>query len=202
MGRLPPLLVVFDVNIYLDVARWVGPPYSNQKLQIKLLQHRQDPSTPVEVKIQSAKLASLCSSGVFAGNQKLQVWTSDWINNVAVRVAMRSRGEKGLGWSETNAELIRTDLIHGTVVGPSNGFLLNSDKTAKFEDLDWDDAQVLTTALQARVLSPSSTTICVTNDKAFRNTNSCGDVTMLTSPEFLSLITAARQALRKSIEPI
>lgn len=198
MGRLPPVIVVFDMNIYIDVARLVKEPFSRQTMQIKVMGHKHNPDSNPNPLISSAQVVGICASGVFAGSQKLQVWTNSWIENGVVRVAKRPRNERGLGWSEGNAELLRTDLIHDTVVTPSGGRSVPADKTANYAGLSWDDSQVLHTALHVLRLSPDSTSICLTNDKEFRNTDSCGPVTMLTPEEFLLLIRTARSQVRGS----
>jgi hypothetical protein len=192
MGRLPPVIVVFDMNIYLDVARLVKELFSRETLQTKLMIHRYNSDSSPESLISSAQVVAICASGVFAGTQKLQVWTNSWIENGVVKVAKRPRNESGLGWSAINAESLRMDLIHDTVITPSGGHSVPADKTANYDGLSWDDSQVLHTAHHVLKLSPYSTSICLTNDKKFRNTDSCGSVTMLVPDEFLYLIREAR----------
>jgi hypothetical protein len=121
MGPLPPVIVVFDMNIYIDVARLVKEPFSKETMHMKVMSHRHSPRSTSNSLISSAQVVAICASGVFAGTQKLQVWTNSWIENGVVRVAKRPKDERGLGWSQGNAELLRSDLIHDTVVTPSGG---------------------------------------------------------------------------------
>ena len=196
MGQLPPVIAVFDINVYLNVARLVGEPYSKIMLHTRLIKPTHDPSERLKLIIESAKLVAVTTSGVFAGNQSLQIWTSDWIVKGTINVAKRPVSDKGLGWGLANAQALEADLIFGTAVGPSNGLQLPTNKSAKFDGLSSDDAQVLSTALEALSQNPSSQVICVTNDTAFRNTTWNGGVLMMTSGEFLTLITASRKALK------
>ncbi len=196
MGPLPPVIAVFDMNIYLNVARLVGEPYSRNKLHNRLITPIVNPNERLKQIIDSAKLVAVVNSGVFAGNQPLEVWTSDWIVKGSINVANRSVGANGLGWNLPNAQALGTELIFGTVVSPSRGSQLPTDKKVKFDDLSPDDSQVLNTALQARALNPGSDVICVTNDGPFRNTAWNEDVIMMTSNELLTLITTARKALK------
>ena len=195
MGQTHPVIAVFDMNIYLNVARFVGEPYSRSLLHTTLMGQIHQPSPRSTPLTESAKLVAISSSGVFAGNQLLQVWTSDWIVKGTQRVAGRDVNLNGLGWSLPSAQGLVSDLIFGTVVTPSNGLQLPTNKRAKFPGLSPDDSQVLNTALQTKIANPASEVICVTNDVGFRNTTSNQDVVMMNSNEFLTFITDARKAL-------
>jgi hypothetical protein len=145
--------------------------------------------------VESAKALAIASSGTFAGNQRLQVWTNDWIDQVSINVAARSRELRGLGWSQEDANSIKEHLIYGAAVNPSQGQSFESNKRAKFPDLSWDDSQVLSTAQSVLTLDPTAKSLCVTNDKNFRNTSSAAGVVMLTPPEFIEAISQTRANL-------
>lgn len=196
MSSLPPIVVVFDLNVYLDVARLIDEPYSKSKLQLKMLNQPTAPTRQEANQFASGKAVLFCSTGIFAGLQKVEVWTNTWIEKGIVRMAQRQPHQDGLGWSEVGAKGLYQDLLMDSLVKPSKGQSLQADKRAKYGDLSWDDSQVLHTALQAA--SFGRRTYCVTGDREFRRTTVSNSVEMLTPTELVKRMKDLRTAIREA----
>lgn len=189
MGSLKPIAVVFDLNIYLDIARLLDQPYAEAKLHSAILDHR--PNTERSNRqMEAGKAVAMCSTGNLSGAQRLQVWSSSWIERGVENVAKRSVVEKGLGWSAQNAAALRTDLITTTAVGRSNGSSLQTVRGISYNGLSPDDSAVFHTASQALALCSRS--FCVTSDQDFRDKAPRSGVQMLSPGQLVDLIRQAR----------
>ena len=193
---LPPLIVLLDINVYLDVGRWLGPPYSLGRLNLGLTMPDPQPTPLMRVYRESSRLVAICNSGNYTAGQKLQVWSSTWIASQTIKVAARPTSVKGLGWTGDHAYDLYKRLIYDSLVVPTNGTILETNRFATFSGLSPDDAQVLSSAFEAKDCNVDSKIVCVTNDKDFRDSTSCQGITMLSPSGFLLAQAEARSNLK------
>ncbi|GLY02378.1 hypothetical protein [Actinoplanes sp. NBRC 101535] len=97
--------VVFDLNILLDVADLLGPPFTWDKFRDAAARHSQAPvPNRADSRVDSLRAVALTTTGRFAGPELLEVWTSDHIADLLVLKARQPRDgaiaeTRGLGWS-------------------------------------------------------------------------------------------------------
>lgn len=195
--------VVFDVNVYLDVAGLLGPPFSWEKFQDATVRYSGQPvPRRADKRIDSLKAVAVTTSGNFAGPEPLEVWSSDHIDRLVVRKAQqRADGAtpetRGLGWRPADAEALLHDLVYDLVFDMTNGARVEIEAVDGHPPLDHEDACVFTTALQAAGEAlPPSIKYCVTNDRAFRRAADLSrNVTMLHPDEFVLLVQRSRRSL-------
>jgi hypothetical protein len=195
--------VVFDVNVLLDVAELLGPPFAWDKFRDAAVEHGAA-SVPnlADRRIDSLKAVALTQSGRFAGPDLLQVWSSSHIDRLLVRKAVQSRGgdtpeTRGLGWSREDADGLLHDFLYDLIFEATDGGRVELDGVDGHPPLDHEDACVFTTALQAAAdATPPSIKYCVTRDRRFRNAHHLNsNVIRLYPDEFVRLVQRSRQAL-------
>ena len=75
--------MVFDCNIYLDAARVLGAPFTWDAFDSRVAQvSKAAVPHPFDSMLDSLRAIALCTSGRFAGNETLEVWTSAHINKI------------------------------------------------------------------------------------------------------------------------
>ncbi len=189
MGEAKPIAVVFDHNIYLDIARLVDEPYNEMKMRSAVMGHRPDPDNPSQL-LDAAAAVLLASKGILSGRQRMQIWSSEWIERGVENAAKRSVADDGLGWQTASAASLRQELITNFAVIKTNGNSLSVVKDISYPNLSDDDASVFHTARQALALCSKS--YCVTSDRRFRlNAPNLG-VGMLAPAQFVAMIKSAR----------
>lgn len=195
--------VVFDVNVYLDVARLVGAPFSWEKFELAAAQFTGSPVPNVrDRRADSLRAISFCLEGRFAGKDRIQVWTSHHIDElVRLKACQPTDGptpeESGLGWSEDDAYGLLEDLVHDVVFDKTEGGLATYVGVDGHPPLSHEDACVFTTAQAAAVdEAPPSIKYCVTRDRRFRNATGLDDrVLRLYPSEFVEMTLRSRRAV-------
>ncbi len=213
-------VVVFDVNIYLDVARLLGAPFSWDRYQAFLRDNRSAyvPNGSSSA-IDSAFAISHSLSGEFSGGVGLQVWTSNHIDNLVMTKAGQPSREElearaafgqsvrdedcGLGWTSEASELLVHDLVYTVVYDETDGGSVG-DITFPIGNppLDHEDGKVFATARMAgcEVAGEQCVTYCVTRDHGFRHpkTPLPRTVTVLYPHEWIALLRKARYTARSA----
>ncbi|WP_146246730.1 hypothetical protein [Actinoplanes xinjiangensis] len=195
--------VVFDLNILLDVADLLGPPFAWDKFRDAAARNSQAPvPNRADSRIDSLRAVALTTTGRFAGPELLEVWTSDHIADLLVLKARQPRDgataeSRGLGWSPEDAENLLHDFLYDLVYDMTNGGRIEIVNVDGHPPLDHEDACVFTTALQAADdAAPPSIKYCVTRDRGFRQaTNLNPNVLVLYPHEFVTLVRRTRGAL-------
>ena len=173
MVEVPPQrhVVVFDCNVYLDVAHLLGEPYTRESFNKHAAQLASAPLPADDPRHDSLRAIAICTSGRFAGLETVEVWTSDHIDRMVRNKAMHptttdpATGFRGLGWNQGHAEALVSDLVYGAC-----------------REIARED-----------VLCKS---YCVTNDKQFlrdfRDGRLRDHTVVLTPARFVALVRAAR----------
>ncbi|GIF23849.1 hypothetical protein BJ973_004460 [Actinoplanes tereljensis] len=195
--------VVFDVNILLDVAELLGPPFSWDKFRDTAARHSMKPvPNRADNRIDSLRAVALTTTGRLAGPEPLEVWTSDHIDKLLVHKATQPRGgataeTRGLGWSAADADGLLHDFLYDLVYDMTGGARIEIQAVDGHPPLDHEDACVFTTALAAADdAAPPSIKYCVTRDRAFRTAASLNpNVLVLYPHEFITLVRRSRNAL-------
>ncbi|MFF5098430.1 MULTISPECIES: hypothetical protein [Actinosynnema] len=197
-------VVVFDCNIYLDVARIVGPPFSWQKFD-KIAARLSRESFPHPDRANdSLRAVAVCSSGRFAGGELLEVWTNAHIDKIVrgkaadPRRVAPSSDRRGLGWSGEDAQSLVDVLITDTIARSSGGTLGSGNYPDGNPPLDYEDGMVYGACRKISSDDPLCHVYCVTRDKGFLQAGAEGRLTghsrVITPSAFVGLVRSARQA--------
>lgn len=199
MDSSDPLIVVFDVNIYLDAARLTEAPFSMSTLSDILAREKGIGPPHPDQQVDSARALVIARSGILARPQRLEVWTSDHINAL-VRLKARQPNDdallpedRGLGWTEEQAQDLLDDLVWPVVqdsAGDTVGDLRHPEHSPP---LDHEDGMVMATSKAAADGDIVCDRILVTRDRRF--VDKCKDVRyprVMHPAQFVAFTQAAR----------
>lgn len=194
-------IVVFDCNIYLDVACLLGPPFSWGKFDAAAARvAKTRVPHPVDRAYDALRAIAACASGRFAGDETVEVWTNSHINKIVRSKAVQSTepgpdGYRGLGWDQAEAQSLVTDLIYG-VAERSNGGVLDGHYPDGNPPLDYEDGMVYGACRHLAATDPLARVYCVTRDKGFLKAHKDERLSdhskVLTPSAFVALIRMAR----------
>lgn len=196
-------VVVFDCNVYLDVANLLGPPFTWEKFATEAartaklaLPHRDNRA------YDSLRAIAACTSGRFAGNETLEVWTNAHIDKIVRGKAKQSTdpdpetGYRGLGWDSDDAHSLVTDLIHELLSMSSGGTLGDGHYPDGNPPLDYEDGMVYGACRSITAEDPLVQAYCVTGDHGFVKAQHDGRLdghSRVLSPwKFVALVRTAR----------
>jgi hypothetical protein len=195
-------LVVFDCNIYLDVASLLGPPFEWSKFDAAVAKLASvEVPHPKDRAYDSLRALAVCTSGRFVRDELLEVWTSGHIDAM-VRgkasqpvIADSRTGHRGLGWPGEAARALVDDLVHG-LVGRSGGDALAGHVPGGNPPLDHEDGMVFGACRRLAGEDPLAEVYCVTRDRGFLDAYRSGGLgrhsRVLAPSEFVALIRAVR----------
>jgi hypothetical protein len=194
-----PLIVVFDVNIYLDAARLVGPPFNMAALSDILAREKGTRPPHPDRRIDSARSLVIARSGILARPQRLQVWTSDHINAL-VRLKARQPDDealfpedRGLGWSDEHAHALLDDLVWPVVFDSAGDTVGDLRYPEHSPPLDHEDGMVFATAKAAADGDVVCDRILVTRDLPFaEKCKALGYPRVMHPSQFVAFTHAAR----------
>lgn len=198
----PRHVVVFDVNVYLDVAHLAGPPFTWDNFNaVAASVARQPVPHPTDVAYDSLRAVASCTSGRFAGSETLEVFTNSHIDRMVRGKAQQpatadpETGFRGLGWSPEDASGLVTDLI-GDLLEKSLGGTLGDTFPDGNPPLDHEDGMVYGACKCLASDDPVSTVYCVTRDGGFIEAGASGALgsyaKVLHPTTFVQLVRAAR----------
>ncbi|MGB3762725.1 MAG: hypothetical protein WA966_05825 [Ornithinimicrobium sp.] len=203
-------VVVFDVNVWLDIARIFGPHgFSWDAMTEFVVGHAREPVPSRTVAgLDSALAISLCRDGKFPGGAPLEVWTSPHLDDTLLHKLTQplqaSRPEDaGLGWASPDALSFLSngsdELVWAMTEGTTTGEIERAEQTPP---LDHEDGKVYLSALRAG--DEPVVRYLVTNDRGFREANLRGSVARLFPYEWVQLVRRSQQrvALRKLRPPV
>lgn len=206
VAEVPPQrhVVVFDCNVYLDVAHLIGEPYAPESFDKHAAQLVSEQLPAGDSRHDSLRVIAACTSGRFAGSEPVEIWTSAHIDrmvrNKAVHpsVANRATGFRGLGWSQEHAEALVSDFVH-RVVDSSGGGSIGQTVPDGEPPLDHEDGLVYGACREIVREDALCKSYCVTNDQQFLRDHKDGRLpnhTVVLAPaQFLALIRSARTNL-------
>lgn len=167
---LPPVVVVFDVNIYVDIAGLVASPFNWADFTSVAGQVMNHPAPHNEnAAYDSLRAVAMSATGQVGTGEALEVWTSEHIDKLTIsKVRSEVVDRTGAPWSEEHAvnfhdELVNT-LVFDLTRGGSVGRILDP---ADSPPLDHEDGCVMRTAIAAGAVVESRR-YCVTRDGPFR----------------------------------
>ena len=197
--------VVFDCNVYLDAGRVLGSPFSWENLNAEVARSaRLEVPHPSGSAHDSVRALALCTSGRFAGDEPLSVWTSHHIDATVEYKAQESAvpdpitGLHGLGWPEADATALVSDLVLG-LTRLSNGGSVGPQFPDSNPPLDHEDGLVYGACRSLAGSDPLGYVYCVTNDGGFRQAarekRLSGHTRVLSPAQFVQLVRSARNTL-------
>lgn len=202
MVEVPPQrhVVVFDCNVYLDVAHLLGEPYTRESFDSHAAQLAGAPLPAGDPRHDSLRAIAICTSGRFAGLETIEVWTCNHIDRMVRNKAMHPTtpdpaGFRGLGWNQDHAEALVSDLVYG-VVDSSGGDSIGDTVPDGDPPLDHEDGLVYGACREIVHEDPLCKSYCVTNDKQFVRDFEGGRLSdhtvVLTPARFVALVREAR----------
>jgi hypothetical protein len=190
--------VVYDVNVYLDVAELLGPPFSWSKFHEAAAEHQVTPLRGKDRRVDSLRALALATTGRFAGPHPLQVWTSAHIDGlVATKAGQLQTAEhpddRGLGWTADDAEDLVEGLVWTLVYDMSGGGECREIEIPYgCPPLSHEDGIVYRTVEQCG--DDGAIRYCVTNDRQFRQAELPGLIDTLYPHEWIELVRKSRYA--------
>jgi len=195
-------LVVFDCNIYLDTASLLGPPFTWEDFDAAAAHLARVPVPhPENRAYDSLRALAACTSGRFAGDEALEVWTSSHIDTVVRGKASQptsghpATGYRGLGWTWEAAQALIDDLVYG-LVDRSGGGSVGELFPDGNPPLDHEDGMVFGACRYLAGEDPLAHVYCVTRDKGFIDAYTSGALSrhshVMAPSKFVALIRAAR----------
>ncbi|MDG5769289.1 hypothetical protein [Mycolicibacterium fortuitum] len=173
MGESPPAVVVFDVNIYVDLAGLITQPFEWDKLEAAAVGHWNDALPhPTDARFDSLRAVLMSKTGQVGpsgSSERLEVWTSEHIDDLVVKkVHENVTDAAGRGWTQANAEDLLEKLVYDLVFdfthGGTAGRVLDP---LNHPPLDREDGCVMRTAASSGDVLESPR-YCVTRDREFR----------------------------------
>ena len=199
--------VVFDVNVYLDAADFVGPPFNWAKLAQAAVKHGKDPVPhPTDQRVDSLRALVLSSTGRLAGPEPLEVWTSAQIDALVVRKASQPANrslppeDRGLGWTPEQAYDLQYDLVVELAYMKTDGGTAGDVRIPVGNPpLSHEDGIVLATAHEAG--DEPVVRYCVTQDRHFRNSHAQlpDGVEVMRPHEWIEFVRRARRVHAMSV---
>ena len=166
---------MLDVNIYLEVAELLGPPFSWEKFDERVARSGPLRKPGERQELDSLRMVAACTSGKFAGDDPLEVFTNSWIDRLvrrkamapAVPVAVSGSRRRGLGWSADDAQRLVDDLVYGLVERSNGGTVGEMPGTDGRPILDHDDGMVYGACRFLAGDDPLCNVYCITRDGQF-----------------------------------
>lgn len=195
-------LVVFDCNIYLDTASLLGSPFTWEAFDAAAARLARVPVPhPQNGAYDSLRALAACTSGRFAGDEALEVWTSSHIDTIVRGKASQSSsenpatGHRGLGWTDEAAQGLIDDLVYG-LIDRSGGGSVGDLFPDGNPPLDHEDGMVFGACRYLAGDDPLAHVYCVTRDKGFIDAYTSGALSrhshVMAPARFIALIRAAR----------
>jgi hypothetical protein len=194
--------VTYDVNIYLDVAELLGPPFSWDKVRAFMAKNSglTLPHHP-DRRVDSVHAIAVAMSGMFVRPEPLEVWSSNHIADLVELKASQPRDGataelRGLGWTATDARDLLIDFHDDLIFEMSGGGLVDLVGIDGRPPLSHEDACVFTTAAEAAADTiPPPHRYCVTRDERFRNATLPDRALVLFPHEFVAMVHKSRRAM-------
>jgi hypothetical protein len=188
--------VVFDVNVYLDVASLLGEPFSWADFDA-LVSATVNHSLPHadDARFDSLRALATVKSGDFGDGMRVDTWTSDHIERLMYVKARQSSTAKvaedhGLGWGPEAANALVDDLS-GDLTGPNSvGEIVIPYGNPP---LSHEDGLVYATARDAGLDGLYYERYCVTRDREFLAADLPGDITVLHPWQWVDLVRTRRR---------
>jgi hypothetical protein len=195
-------LVVFDCNVYLDAASLLGEPFSWGDFEAAVARLARVPVPhPQNGANDSLRALAACTSGRFAGDEALEVWTSTHIDTIVRGKARQSAaphpetGYRGLGWSKDAAQALVDDLVYG-LVDRSGGGSVGDLFPDGNPPLDHEDGMVFGACRYLAGDDPLAHVYCVTRDRGFIEAFAAGALSrhshVMPPAKFVALLRRAR----------
>lgn len=186
-------VVTFDVNVYLDVADLVGAGFTWESFTSHAVEIASLPCPASDKRKDSLRAVAVVTSGALPNGSPVQVWTSDHIADlVFTKLTQPLDGatpeERGLGWTEEDAESLFETLHETLVLDKTSGDYVREGLVARHSPpLDHEDGMVYATSLEAGTASNGGWPYLVTQDAKFRAA-APSNVEALSPAEFLQYV--------------
>jgi hypothetical protein len=199
--------VVLDVNVYLDVARYLGAPFTWERMVETARVHRGAPiPNPADPAIDSIRAIVACMSGAHPDGRPLSVWTSAHITGLIGRKAVDPTSgidDPGLGWAFNDAQSLIDDLMW-RLIDLTGGDTVGEVRVAYgHPPLDHEDGLVFATARAAGQEDAYIDVVCLTRDNSFRSRQLPGTTTVMSPAQWLTQVKSSQRiaAMKRMTAP-
>ncbi|WP_146078993.1 hypothetical protein [Rathayibacter sp. AY1E6] len=192
---------MFDVNIYLDMARLLGPPFTWSKFSEAAARQSGSQVPSTDYRVDSLRAIATTISGRFLGEERLEVWTSHHIDDLAFdKLVQPENGEvdeeRGLGWSDEHAQSFTDSFIDELAFDMTSGGTIGDVEISYGSPpLSHEDGCVYRTAEASGAANTFYRRFCITRDRDFRTATIPGDIVVLYPWEWLEYVRSARSRL-------
>lgn len=198
-------VVVFDVNVYLDVAQLLGEPFTWYAFGERAGLEFGLPVPAPDPRIDSLRAIAYTLRGELAPGVRLEAWTSAHIDDLVELKARQPAEsklppeERGLGWQPDAAAALVDDFVHGLVFEETHGGTCGDLEIAQgTPPLSHEDGLVMAAARCAGD-GEIAARYCITRDVEFREAEGLpNDVQVMYPNEYVAMIRQIRllEALR------
>lgn len=181
--------MVFDCNVYLDIARLLGPPFTWERF-VERAELGAVPGYRSDG-LDSAIALGYTRSGTFVTGQPLTVWSSHYIEQAVTVMAQASKTSEypGLELTEAESDSLFHEVIDHLVPAKQ---VVDVDTPDGPGALSRDDGLVFATAVNAG--HHLNHKYLITKDKGFRELGDpTGRVTVLYPHQFIGLLRDSRR---------
>lgn len=190
--RPPRALVVFDVNVYLDVARILGPTSTLDTFLELAVKHANDPLPHHrDAALDSLRALAISKSGNYAPGVRLEIWFGQHLDDTTYFKLIQGTSagdhqeDRGFGWSADDANDFMERLVE-PFWKDADTFVAGDPIGYETPPLDHEDGCVYATARDAGSEEYFYERFCVTRDADFRNAALNGDIEVMHPHEWVS----------------
>ncbi|MFF2297928.1 hypothetical protein [Arthrobacter sp. NPDC058127] len=191
-ARPPRALVVFDVNIYLDVARILGPAATWDAFLELAVKHANEPLPHRrDAALDSLRALAISKSGKYEPGVKLEIWFGQHLDDTTYFKLIQDAGaadrveDCGFGWAAKDADDFMELLVDPFWCEDDN-FVSGDPIGYETPPLDHEDGCVYAIARDAGSENYSYERFCVTRDVDFRNAALKGDIEVMHPHEWVA----------------
>lgn len=166
-------IVVFDVNVFIDVAAYVGEPFAWSRFQAEVAKLHSEPCPASNRAVDAMRAVALVSNGRVTSRIRVQVWTSDHIDALLRHKACQPAGvgmtaeDRGLGWAPSAADELVSELIGRTLRDSGGGSIGEVLIPRDAPPLEHEDGLVYASGREAFGGDVFARRFVVTSDKDF-----------------------------------
>lgn len=196
------ILVVPDVNVYLDVARLTGEPFTWDAFDNLVTLHTNESNPhPSNGNVDSLRAVATLRGPRSPLGIRREVWTSEHINETVAFKAHQStdatdRRDRGLGWSIAGAQGLIDELIWGLVEISDGDIAAHVNAPYGCPPLDREDGMVFATARDAGFMDAGYyQRFVITRDRGFQDAQLPGETQVIPPANWVDLHRGESRAI-------
>lgn len=202
-------IIVFDANVFLDVARLLGEPFDLDRFNDEIAGRFREQFPHPDRRVNALRALAAVTNGSITRTVTAQVWTSEHVDALVRHKANQSDApwlderDRGLGWSAENAQRLVDELIWHCVESSGGDTIGDVVIPRDSPPLEHEDGLVYATARDAHASDVLVERFVVTSDRDFLEHGSAQDSypRALSPANFVALIREVRGREARSRMP-